>query len=59
MEGGSKLWDRQNNLEWFDLFSDPQHFVVAETKAPEQTGQMTLLLNFFDELKRTSVAGGK
>jgi Tol biopolymer transport system component len=56
-----RLWARKHNLEFFDLASDGKRFAVVETEAPEQKGprQVTVLQNFFDELRRRAPAGGK
>jgi hypothetical protein len=50
---------RTQNFGFFDLAPDGKRFIVVQTEAPEQKGpqKVTLLLNFFDELRRRAPIG--
>jgi Tol biopolymer transport system component len=54
------LWAAFKNLQWFDLEPEGKRFAVIAPEATEQAGpiQVTLFLNFFDELRRRASVGG-
>jgi hypothetical protein len=57
-----RLWAEQKNLEDFDLAPNGKRFAVVQTQArdPKATlQQLTVFLNFFDELRRRAPAAGK
>jgi hypothetical protein len=51
-----RLWDLGT---FFDLAPDGKRFAVLQAEASEQNGptQVTVLLNFFDEVRRRAPAG--
>ena len=55
-----RLWAEKKDLgDYFDLAPDGKRFAVVQAEVPEQKGpqQVTVLLNFFDELRRRAPAG--
>jgi hypothetical protein len=59
--GKPQMWAEKKDLAWFDLAPDGKRFVAVQEVAPEQKGPtyVTILLNFFDELRRRAPAAGK
>ena len=57
-----RLWAEKKDLgDYFDLAPDGKRFAVVQAEASEQQAppHVTLLLNFFDELRRRVPAGAK
>ena len=53
--GKPRLWARKANLsQWFDLAPDGKRFAIVQEAPSDMRGspQVTLVLNFFDELNR-------
>jgi len=56
-----KLWAKTSNFSAFELAPDGKRFAVVQTEVSEQKtpAHVTLMLNFFDELRRRAPAAGK
>ena len=56
-----KLWAEKRDIDYFDVAPDGKRILVVQDETSEQKGSphVTVLLNFFEELRRRAPAGAK
>jgi hypothetical protein len=56
--GNPQLWVKKPNLGFFELAPDGKRFAIVQSETPAQRGltQLTVVLNYFSELRRRIAA---